>query len=204
MIQKLYESGNRPQDLDRIAALLSDGALVVYPTDTLYAIGCLALSVRAVERICRLKGIDPKKNNLSILCRDLSQAAEYARIDNVAFRLMKRNLPGPFTFILPASSKLPSIFRYRKEVGIRIPATPVLNELLSHLDTPLLSMSIPLRPDYEDPAYRTDPQLIHELWEEQVDLVIDGGIAPGEPSTIVRCTEGFPEIVRQGPTRLQD
>lgn len=203
MIKRLYEKGNRPAELEQICSMLRDGALIIYPTDTLYAIGCSALAVRAVERICALKGVDPKKNNLAVLCRDLSQAAEYARIDNQAFRLLKRNLPGPFTFILPTGSKLPRIFRLRKEVGIRIPACPVLNELLNLADTPLLSMSVPADSG-DDPALRTDPELIHERWEDEVDLVIDGGIAPGIPSTIVDCTGDEPEILRQGAGILQD
>ncbi len=202
MLKRLYEKGNRPAELERICSLLRDGALLIYPTDTLYAIGCSALAVRAVERICALKGVDPRKNNLTVLCRDLSQAADYARIDNQAFRLMKRNLPGPFTFILPTGSKLPRIFRLRKEVGIRIPACPVLNELLDQADTPLLSMSVPLLPD-DDPALRTDPELIHERWEAEVGLVIDGGTAPGVPSTIVDCTGDEPEITRHGAGVLQ-
>ena len=122
MLKRLYEKNNRPAELEQICSMLRDGALVIYPTDTLYAIGCSALAVRAVERICNIKKVDPRKNNLSVLCRDFSQAAEYARISDRVFRLMKKNLPGPFTFILPTGSKLPHIFRLRKEVGIRIPA----------------------------------------------------------------------------------
>lgn len=203
MLKRLYEKNNRPAELEQICSMLRDGALVIYPTDTLYAIGCSALAVRAVERICTIKKVDPRKNNLSVLCRDFSQAAEYARISDRVFRLMKKNLPGPFTFILPTGSKLPHIFRLRKEVGIRIPACPVLKELLEVAEVPLLSMSVPAEED-DEPAFRTDPELIYERWAGEVDLVIDGGIAPGVPSTVVDCTGEEVEIVRQGAGVLQD
>ena len=129
MILKLYEKNNNPQDLQRIVDLLNDGGLIIYPTDTMYAIGCHGLKERAIERICRIKEIDPKKNNLSIICYDLSSISEYAKVDNNIFKLMKRNLPGPFTFILNGTNRLPKIFRNRKEVGIRMPDNSIIREI---------------------------------------------------------------------------
>ena len=121
MLLKLYEKNNNPADLQQVINLLNDGGIIIYPTDTMYAIGCHGLKERAIKRICRLKDIDPKKNNLSIICYDLSKISEYAKVDNSTFKLMKRNLPGAFTFILNGTTRLPKIFRNRKEVGIRMP-----------------------------------------------------------------------------------
>ncbi len=203
MIQKLYPNNNRPEDIDRIINILQDGGVIIYPTDTVYAIGCHALQVRAVERICRIKDIDPKKKSLSIICSDLSHLSEYAKVDNAIFKLMKRNLPGPFTFVLPASSNLPKIFRNRKEVGIRVPNHPILLEICQLLDAPILTTSVPWSED-DDPEYLTNPELIDERWGEEVDLVIDGGICGFEPSTIVNCMDGTPEITRQGLGWLEE
>lgn len=201
MLQKLYDKNNNPEDLQRIVDLLNDGGLLIYPTDTMYAIGCHALKERAVERICRLKGIDPAKNNLSIICYDLSNISEYAKIDNNTFKLMKRNLPGAFTFILPTGSRLPKIFRNRKEVGIRVPDNNIIREICHLLDAPILTMTLP-HDESEDIEYVTDPELIYEKFGKTVDLVIDGGIGGYEGSTIVDCTEGEINILRQGKGEL--
>lgn len=203
MILKLYNKNNNPRDLQRVIDLLNDGGLLIYPTDTMYAIGCHALKERAVERICRLKGVDPAKNNLSIICYDLSNISEYAKIDNNTFKLMKHNLPGPFTFILPTGNRLPKIFRNRKEVGIRVPDNPIIHEICHQLDAPILTMTLPHNED-DDIEYVTNPELIDERFGNMVDLVIDGGIGDFEPSTIVNCTEGTAEIVRQGKGVLID
>lgn len=203
MILKLYNKNNNPKDLQRVTDLLNDGGLLIYPTDTMYAIGCHALKERAVERICRLKGVDPAKNNLSIICYDLSNISEYAKIDNNTFKLMKHNLPGPFTFILPTGNRLPKIFRNRKEVGIRVPDNPIIHEICHQLDAPILTMTLP-HSEEDDIEYVTNPELIDERYGKMVDLVIDGGIGYFEPSTIVDCTEGTAEIVRQGKGVLID
>ena len=126
-------------DLQRVIDLLNDGGLLIYPTDGRYAIGCHGLKERAIERICRLKGIDPKKNNLSIICYDLAAISEYAKVDNTTFKLMKRNLPGPFTFILNGTTRLPKIFRNRREVGIRMPDNPIIREIARLLDAPIMT-----------------------------------------------------------------
>ncbi len=203
MLLKLYNKNNDPRDLQRIVDILADGGIVIYPTDTMYAIGCHALKERAVERICKLKNIDPTKSHLSIICYDLSSISEYARISTPVFKLMKRNLPGPFTFILPGLSKLPKIFRNRQgqEVGIRMPDHPVLREIARLLDAPIMTTTLPVTDDME-PEYATDPELINEAFGKQVDLVVDGGIGSLEVSTVVDCTGDEPAILRQGKGEL--
>lgn len=203
MLLKLYNKNNNPADLQRIVGLLNDGGLIIYPTDTMYAIGCHGLKERAIERICRLKDIDPKKNNLSIICYDLSSISEYAKVDNATFKLMKRNLPGPFTFILNGTTRLPKIFRNRKEVGIRMPDNPIIREIARLLDAPIMTTTLPHDED-EDIEYVTDPELIDEKWGDTVDLIIDGGIGNMEGSTVVDCTQGEAEIIRQGAGWLEE
>ena len=203
MLLKLYNKNNNPADLQRVVDLLNDGGLIIYPTDTMYAIGCHGLKERAIERICRLKDIDPKKNNLSIICYDLSSISEYAKVDNATFKLMKRNLPGPFTFILNGPTRLPKIFRNRKEVGIRMPDNPIIREIARLLDAPIMTTTLPHDED-EDIEYVTDPELIDEKWGDTVDLIIDGGIGNMEGSTVVDCTQGEAEIIRQGAGWLEE
>lgn len=203
MLQKFYSKNNDPYEIQHVADILNEGGIIIYPTDTMYAIGCHALKERPIERICKLKNIDPRKHNLSIICYDLSNISEYARVDNTTFKLMKRNLPGPFTFILNADSRLPKIFRNRKEVGIRVPDNNIIREICKALDAPILTTTLPLRQG-EDIEYITDPELINEKFEEEVDLVIDGGPGGIEPSTVINCCEGDPEIVRQGKGILQE
>ena len=163
----------------------------------MYAIGCHALKERAIERICKLKDIDPRKQHLSIICYDLSNISEYAKIDNATFKLMKRNLPGAFTFILPTGSKLPKIFKNRKEVGIRMPDHPIIMEICQLLDAPILTTTLPLE-EGEEIEYITTPELIEEKFGRDADIIIDGGIGDIEPSTIVNCVDGEAEVVRQG------
>ncbi|MBQ6037815.1 MAG: threonylcarbamoyl-AMP synthase [Bacteroidaceae bacterium] len=197
MILKLYTKNNAPAVLQQIVDTLNDGGIVIYPTDSRYAIGCHALKERAIEQVCRLKGIDPKKSHLSVICYDLSTVSEYAKVDNNTFKLMKRHLPGPFTFILEASSRLPKIFKGRKEVGIRMPDNAIVSEIAQLLGAPILTTSLPYDED-EDIAYLIDPELIAEKWEDQVDIFIDGGMGGADLTTVVDCTEGSPEIIRQG------
>lgn len=203
MIVKLYNKNNNPQELQRLVDVLNDGGIVIIPTDTTYAIGCHALKERAIERICRLKGIDPKKQPLSIICYDLSSISEYAKLDNSTFKLMKRNLPGPFTFILNGTTRLPKIFRNRKEVGIRMPDNSITHELSRWLNAPIMSTSLPL-PDGMESDYITNPELIDEFFGERVDIVIDGGMGGTEVSTIINCTDGEAEIIRQGIGWLEE
>lgn len=179
-----------------MVGLLRDGAVIVYPTDTVYAMGCDALNVKAVEKICRFKNIDPRKVNLSIICYDLSNLSQYVKVSDIHFKLMKKNLPGPFTFILPTNSNLPKIYKNRKTVGIRVPANPIIREIVRALGNPVLTTSV--RDEDDIIEYTTDPELIAEKFEYMVDAVIDGGYGGLEPSTVVDCTSDEPRIIRQG------
>lgn len=201
MILKLYEKNNNPQDLQEIVNILNDGGIIIYPTDTMYALGCNAMKERAIEQICRIKDIDPRKHPLSIVCSSLSMAAEYTKLNNSNFKLLKKNLPGPFTFILPVSNNLPKILKNRKEVGIRIPDNNIALEIVSMLGVPLMTATLPYDTD-NDIEYVTTPELIEEKFGDQVGMIIDGGIGGEEPSTIVNCTEDEPEITRQGKGEL--
>lgn len=197
MLQKLFSKDNSPKVMEQIADLLNDGGVIIYPTDTTYAIGCHALKERPIERICQIKGLDPRKHRFSVVFPDMSTISEYVRVDNASFKLMRRNLPGPFTFIFPAGSRLPKIFRNRKEVGIRIPSNNIAVEICRCIDAPLLSTTLPWDED-DDIEYLTEPELIDERFGDLVDLVIDGGTGGTESSTIVDCTTGEAEITRQG------
>ena len=203
MILKLYNKSNNPADIQKVIDILNEGGIIIYPTDTMYAIGCHALKERPIERICRLKNLDPRKHPLSIICCDLSNISEYARVDNSVFKLMKHNLPGPFTFVLKADSRLPKIFRNRKEVGIRVPNNNIIREICHELDAPILTTTLP-RDEDEDIEYVTDPELIDERFGEDVDLVIDGGIGGYEHSTVIDCRDGEIEIIRQGKGILEE
>ena len=201
MLIKLYNENPNPREIEKIVSILHDGGTVIYPTDTLYAIGCDALNVRAVEKICDLKGINPEKSNLSIICNDLSIISEYAKVNNTTFKLMKRNLPGPFTFILPTTSSLPKIYKKKKTVGIRVPDNTIIREIVAQLGNPILSTSIKDKDD--EIEYTTNPELIHEKWNDIADIVIDGGIGGIEASTVVDCTSDDPIIIRQGKGELK-
>lgn len=199
---KLYLDNPNKRTIQQIVEVLRDGGIIIYPTDTLYAIGCDALNVRAVERICRIKGIDPAKASLSIVCNDIGNVAHYARIDNTTHRIMRKNLPGAFTFILPASSGLPKIYKQRKSVGIRIPDNNIARAIVEELGNPLLSTSVAT--NHDEPEYTTNPELIAEIYGTMVDYVIDGGEGDIMGSTIIDCTGNEPEIVRQGKGEISD
>ncbi len=204
MLVRIHPDNPNPREIAKVIDVLRDGGLIIYPTDTLYAIGCDALNSRAVEQICKLKGVDPQKSNLSVICSDLSNLSEYARVSNDAFKLMKTNLPGPFTFLLPTSSRLPKIYKNRKEVGIRVPDNNIARTLVRELGNPILSMSWTDGSDEDLPEeYRTDPELIHESYGHLVNLVIDGGTGDLTPSTVVNCLETPFEIVREGKGELE-
>ena len=188
MIVKLYESNNNPKDIERIVDIINDGGIIIYPTDTMYAIGCHGLKERSIEKICKLKNIDPRKNNLSIICYDLSKISEYAKVDNATFKVMRRNLPGPFTFILNTSNNLPKIFRNRKEVGIRVPNNNIIREIVNALNAPIMTTTLPIGDD--EIEYITNPELIEEKFGDDADIIIDGGIGGIEPSTVINCTNG--------------
>lgn len=178
---------------------LMDGGIIVYPTDTVYALGCDAMNNQAIERICSLKEMKSAKTNLSIICSDISEVSQYAKFDNTQFRLMKSNLPGPFTFIFSAMSKLPKAFKGRRTVGIRIPDNEIALSIVRALGRPILTTSVP----GDDEDYRCEPGLIAEAFDNVVDIVIDAGRGSMMPSTVVDCTGTEPTIVRQGKGELR-
>ena len=196
---KVFPDNPNGRYIELAAEAMRRGEIVVYPTDTLYAVGCDALNNNAIERICKLKGIKSDRTNLSIICEDLSQVAQYARLDNANFRLLKDNLPGPFTFILPALSKLPKAFKGRKAVGVRIPDNRIAMALVEALGNPIMTSSVPIDDDMD---YTIEPELIAERYDADVEIVIDGGEGGIEPSTVVDCTADEPEIIRQGRGEL--
>ena len=196
---KVFKDNPNERFMELAADVMRRGGVVIYPTDTLYALGCDALNNNAIEKICKLKGLKSEKTNLSIICEDLSEVAKYARLDNANFRLLKDNLPGPFTFILPALSKLPKAFKGRKTVGVRIPDNAVSAALVKALGNPIMTTSVPVG-DEED--YFTEPELIAERYIADVEIVIDAGRGGLVPSTIVDCTGGEPEVLRQGAGEL--
>ena len=198
MLMKLYSENPNPKHIEQIVNVLQGGGVIIYPTDTVYGIGCDIHNHKAVERISRIKGEKPDATKFSFICRDLSHLSEYARqVPNSIFKLMKRNLPGPYTFILNASSKVPKILETKKKtVGIRIPCNDIAAAIVEALGNPLLSTSVHFDDDMIE--YSTDPELLHEKYADVVDLVIDGGYGGTVFSTVVNCTGTEPEIIRQG------
>ena len=200
---RIYTGNINMRFIDEAVEALEQGSLIIYPTDTLYAIGCDATNQRAIEHVCRIKGIDPRRQNLAILCADLSQAARFARIDNNAFDIMRRNLPGPFTFILPPATTLPKAFKGRKEVGVRIPDDDVARCLAEKLGRPLLTTSIITGSSNSD-DYHTAMMEIADSYKSDIPLLIDSGARDCIPSAIIDIMDPTtPEIIREGPRPLQ-
>ena len=197
---KIYNENIAENQIQQTIEVLKDGGLIIIPTDTLYAVACDALNSKAIEKVCKIKGINPEKTNLSILCDDISMVSEYAKFDNYAFKLMKENTPGPFTFLFRAASSLPRAFKGRKIVGIRIPDNEAVRKLVAALGNPLLSTSI----SYEDSDYGINPDLIEEAYEGKADLMIMGEDGKLQPSAIIDCSGNSPEIIREGPLPLKD
>lgn len=196
---RIYPSSINSRFIAEAADALRRGQLIIYPTDTLYAIGCDATSQVAIERLCRLKGLNPQKNTLSIVCADISQASGYARIDNRAFTVLRRYTPGPFTFILPASTSLPKIFKGRRQVGVRIPDNNIARAIAEELGHPLMSTSIPSDGLSDDELTSADEIMLRYESNPEISLMIDGGLGSDTPSTIIDITDSAdPEIVRQG------
>lgn len=198
MLIRLFEENPNPRHLEQINECLKDGGVIIYPTDTLYGFACSIQNPKAIERIARLKQIDLIQNTFSIIFNDLSLLSDYAKpIDNAHFKLMKRCLPGAFTFILEANNNIPKqLMRKKKQVGIRIPDHLIARQLVENLGNPLLSSSLPV--PNTDTEYATDPELIYELFGNQVDIVIDAGFGQTSPSTIVDLTDVEPVILREG------
>jgi tRNA threonylcarbamoyl adenosine modification protein (Sua5/YciO/YrdC/YwlC family) len=198
MLTKIYPENPNYKEIEKVIEILQRGGIIIYPTDSVYGMGCDMHNRKAVEKIAKLKGIKLEKAQFSIIYHSLSQLSEYTRpISNTVFKLMKKNLPGPFTFILNANNKVPELFQSNKKtIGIRIPDNPIVLEIVQEFGSPLLTTSV--HDDDEIIEYTTDPELIHEKYKDSVDLVIDGGYGHNEPSTVVDCTGDEPIITRQG------
>jgi tRNA threonylcarbamoyl adenosine modification protein (Sua5/YciO/YrdC/YwlC family) len=195
----IHPQNPEPQKIRRVVECLRDGGVIIYPTDTVYGIGCDLYSAKAIERVCRIKGVKPNKMHLSFICYDLSDISSYARhIPNAVFRVMKKALPGPFTFILESSSEVPKIVGQKKnQVGIRVPDHNVPRAIVKELGNPILTTSI--KDEDEVIEYMTDPSLINDKYGNVVDMVIDSGYGGNVPSTVVLCeNDGTMEVVREG------
>ena len=190
--------------IEKAAEIVAGGGIIIFPTDSVYALGCDAFNNKAVERVCRILGKKPEKANLSLICKDLSNLSEFTTpINTATFKLMRRALPGPYTFILKANSNVPKIFKTNKKtVGIRVPDNAICHALLAKLEHPMVSSSI--HSDDEILDYITDPEEIYENYHKLVDAVIDGGTGDNQPSTVVDCTEDIPIVIREGKGVLDE
>jgi tRNA threonylcarbamoyl adenosine modification protein (Sua5/YciO/YrdC/YwlC family) len=194
---KIYPDNPDTKLLRKIANDMRDGALVIYPTDTVYGLGCDITNKSALEKVAKLKGVKLEKANFSFICEDLSNISDYvSQIDSKTFKILKRNLPGPYTFILPGNNNLPTVFKKKKTVGIRVPDNAIAIGLVTALGNPIISTSI--KDEDEVVEYTTDPSLIHEKWDKLVDYVIDGGYGGNIGSTIIDLTTDEPTLIREG------
>lgn len=199
---KIYKENPNPKEIKKVVDVLRSGGLVIYPTDTVYGLGCDITNIKALERIAKIKGVKLEKSNFSFVCQDLSNLSDYVKqIDNTTFKILKRALPGPYTFILPGAKTLPNPFKKRKTVGIRVPDNTVALAIVEALGNPIVSTSI--RDDDEIIEYTTDPELILEKWDKLVDVVIDGGYGDNEASTVIDLSTDPPEIIREGKGSLE-
>lgn len=196
MLLRIHPENPQPRLINQVVECLKDGGVIIYPTDTIYGLGCDIKHAKAIEKICQIKNMDPQKAQLSFICSDLSHLSEYSKsIDTPLYRMLKNYLPGPYTFILPASKKVPKILQSKKStIGLRVPDNKICQQILTMLGNPILSTSLPgeMVEDY------TDPEIIYDRFENLVDFVIDGGIGGMTPSTIVDCTTDEWTILRQG------
>ncbi|HET6993861.1 MAG TPA: L-threonylcarbamoyladenylate synthase [Chitinophagaceae bacterium] len=196
MLLHIHPDNPQPRFIKTVVDILQGGGVIIYPTDTIYGLGCDIFQQKAIERICRIKKVDPRKAQLSFICPDLSHLSDYAKqLSNSTYRLLKEHLPGPYTFILPASKMVPKILQSKKDtIGLRIPANKIANEIVMALNRPILSASLPgeLVEDY------TDPEVMYENFMNEVDLVIDGGIGGTIPSTVIDCTGDEYKLIRAG------
>jgi len=203
MLLRIHPDNPPERQIRLVVECLMDGGVIIFPTDTIYAIGCDIYKPKAVDRVAQIKGVKKEKANFSFICHDLSHLSEYSRpIDNAVYKMMRRNLPGPFTFILGASNKVPKIFQSRKKsIGIRIPDNNIARDIVYMLGNPIMSTSV--HDDDEIIEYTTDPELIFERYSNRVDLVVHGGYGDNVASTIIDCTGSEPEIIREGKGILQ-
>jgi len=198
---KIYKDNPNPTEINKVVDVLKKGGLVIYPTDTVYGLGCDITNTKAVEKIARIKGIKLEKANFSFICNDLSHLSDYVKqIDTSTYKLLKRALPGPYTFILPGSKSLPKVFKNKKTVGIRVPDNTIARAIVEALGNPIISTSIYDEDDVLE--YTTDPELIFEKWQHLVDGVIDGGFGDNYASTIIDLTTSEPTVIREGKGSL--
>ena len=198
---KIYNKNPNPKEIAKVVKVLRDGGLVIYPTDTVYGLGCDITKTRALEKIAKIKGIKLTKANWSFICADLSNLSDYVKqIDTATFKILKRALPGPYTFILPGNNNLPKDFKKKKTVGIRVPDNSISHALVTALGNPIVSTSI--RDDDDVIEYTTDPELIFEKWQNLVDIVIDGGYGDNVASTVMDLSVSPPEVIREGKGSL--
>lgn len=199
---KIYNENPNQKAIDKIVKVLKNDGVIIYPTDTVYGLGCDINSNKALERIALMKGVKLEKAKFSFICDSLSHLSDYVKqIDSPTFKILKRALPGPYTFILPGSNNLPKVFKKKKTVGIRIPDNNIVKAIVSSLGNPIVSTSI--RDDDDVLEYTTDPELIFEKWENLVDLVVDGGYGDNYASTIIDLTGDEPEVIREGKGSLE-
>ena len=198
---KIYEENPNPNEIEKIVKILKKGGLVIYPTDTVYGLGCDISNTKALAKIAKIKGVKLEKANLSFICNDLSHLSDYVRqIQSSTFKILKRALPGPYTFILPGNNNLPKAFKKKKTVGIRVPDNNITRAIVKALGNPIVSTSI--HDEDELLEYTTDPELIYEKWRSQVDLVIDGGYGGNIPTTVINLCGDKPELIREGKGSL--
>jgi tRNA threonylcarbamoyl adenosine modification protein (Sua5/YciO/YrdC/YwlC family) len=198
---KIYEENPNEKAIEKAVSVLKKGGLIIYPTDTVYGLGCDITNTKALERVAKIKGVKLQKANFSFICNDLSHLSDYVRqIDTPTFKILKRSLPGPYTFILPGNSNLPKVFKNKKTVGIRVPDNNIVRAIVKELGHPIVSTSI--KDDDDIIEYTTDPELIYEKWHKLVDLVIDGGYGDNNASTIIDLSTDIIEIVREGKGSL--
>jgi tRNA threonylcarbamoyl adenosine modification protein (Sua5/YciO/YrdC/YwlC family) len=199
---RIYEENPNPKEIKRVVEVLKSGGLIIYPTDTVYGLGCDIMNTKALEKIAKIKGVKLEKAKLSFICHDLSNLSDYVKqIDTSTFKILKRALPGPYTFILPGAKTLPSVFKKKKTVGIRVPDNAIALEIVKQLGNPLVSTSI--RDDDDVIEYTTDPELIFEKWGKLVDLIIDAGYGDNVASTIIDLSDNTPIIIREGKGSLE-
>ena len=198
---KIYNENPNPKAVSKVIDILRKGGLIIYPTDTIYGLGCDITNVKALEKIARIKGVKLAKANFSFICNDLSHLSDYVKqIDTPTYKILKRALPGAYTFVLPGNNNLPKAFKKKKTVGIRVPDNNIIREIVSQLGNPIISTSI--RDEDDVIEYTTDPELIFEKWQNIVDIVIDGGYGDNQPSTVIDLSTDEIEIIRQGKGSL--
>lgn len=199
---KIYDENPAPKHISKVVEVLKKGGLIIYPTDTIYGLGCDITNTAALEKIARIKNVKLEKANFSFVCEDLSNISDYVKqIDTATFKILKRCLPGPYTFILPGGSNLPNVFKKKKTVGIRVPDNNICKAIVNGLGNPIVSTSI--RDEDEVLEYSTDPELICEKWDKLVDLVIDGGYGDNIASTVIDLTTPEPEVIREGKGSIE-